>query len=309
MTAATAGLRLPEPSATTRALLSDGSVTVVRRHGNPDGPRVVFSHGCGFAADLYWPYWSLLIDDCDVVVYDLRSHGWNEPSDLRVHNMPTLADDNRRVLEAVHAAFGAKPAVGVYHSLATMVALMHEHQWPTFAALLLFDPPIFPPGAELDEMETVCQGLATMARRRPRRFESPQELASMLKKAPAFSQVPESVQELFAETTMRPSPDGGYEMRCPPEHEAQLFEWYFGHSMQALEVLDEITIPIKVVGADPTAAFSFLPSTDLSTLTELDYDYLPDLTHLLPLEDPEACAAITTKFMQRLGHFPVPIAH
>ncbi|MXZ53480.1 MAG: alpha/beta hydrolase [Acidimicrobiaceae bacterium] len=309
MTAATAALRLPEPSATAGALLSDGSVTVVRRHGNPHGPRVVLSHGCGFAADLYWPYWSLLIDDCDVVVYDLRSHGWNEPSDLRLHNMPTLADDNRRVLEAVQAAFGTKPTIGVYHSLATMAALMHEHQWPTFAGLLLFDPPIFPPGADLDDMETVCQGLAAMARRRPRHFESPQELASMLKKSPAFSQVSEPVQELFAETTLRPSPDGGYEMRCPPEHEAQLFEWYFGHSMQALEVLDDITIPIKVVGADPTAPFSFLPSTDLSTLTELDYDYLPDLTHLLPLEDPEACAAITTAFMQRIGHFPVPIAH
>lgn len=131
----------------------------------------------------------------------------------------------------------------------------------------------------------------------------------MLERSPAFSQVPDSVRELYAETTLRPSPGGGYEMRCPPEHEAQLYEWYFGHSMQALEVLDEITIPIKVVGADPTAAFSFLPSTDLSTLTELDYDYVPDLTHLLPLEDPETCAAITTEFMQRLGHLPIPIAH
>ena len=301
-------MTLPEPSGTARALLIDGSEIVARRHGNPHGPRVVLSHGCGFAADLYWPYWSLLTDDCDVVVYDLRSHGWNEPSDLRMHNLPTLADDNRRVLEAVQAAFGDKPTIGVYHSLATMVVLMHERQWPTFAGLVLFDPPIFPPGADLDDMETVCQGLAAMARRRQRRFESPQELASMLKRSPAFSQVSESVQELFAETTLRPSPDGGYEMRCPPEHEAQLFEWYFGHSMQALEVLDEITIPIKVVGADPTAAFSFLPSTDLSTLTELDYDYLPDLTHLLPLEDPETCAAITTEFMQRLGHSPIPIA-
>ena len=307
--AATAGLQLPEPSATARALLSDGSVTVARRHGNPHGPRVVLSHGCGFAADLYWPYWSLLIDDCDVVVYDLRSHGWNEPSDLRVHNMPTLADDNRRVLEAVHAAFGNKPTIGVYHSLGAMVALMHEGQSPTFAALMLFDPPIFPPGAGLDDMETVCQQLASAARRRQHRFESPQQLVSMLERAPAFSLVSESVRELFAEATLRPSPEGGYELRCPPEHEAQLFEWYFGHSMQALEVLDDITIPIKVVGADPTAAFSFLPSTDLSTLTQLDYDYLPDLTHLLPLEAPETCAAITLEFMQRHGHFPIPIRH
>ncbi len=297
--AVSAGPQLPEPSATATARLSDGSTIVARRHGNPHGPRIVLTHGCGFAADMYWPYWSLLIDDFDVVVYDLRSHGWNEPSDLRLHNMPTLADDNRRVLEAVNAAFDAKPTVGVYHSLSTMVVLMHEQQWPTFDALLLFDPPIYPPGASLGEMEAVCQGLAAAARRRQRRFESPSELAAMLKKAPAFSLVPEATQALFAECSLRAAPDGGYELRCPPEHEAQLFEWYFGHSMQTLELLAEITIPIKVIGADPTMKFSFLPSTDLRTLSELDYDFLPDLTHLLPLEAPDTCASLTMEFVRQ----------
>ena len=282
-----------------RARLGDGSVIVARRHGNPDGPRVVITHGCGFAADLYWPFWSLFADDFDVVVYDLRSHGWNEPSDLRLHNMPTLADDNIRVLEAVNNAFGAKPTFGIYHSLSTMVVLMHEQQAPTFSALVLFDPPIYPPGAGLDEMETVCQGLAVAARRRPRRFESPDELLAMLERAPAFSLVPEPTLALFAEVTLRPSPDGGYELRCPPEHEAQLFEWYFGHSMQTLELLADITIPIKVIGADPTAKFSFLPSTDLSTLSDLDYDFVPDLTHLLPLEAPETCASLTMEFVRQ----------
>ena len=296
----------PAPSAIARAQLRDGSVTVARRHGNPDGPRVVFTHGCGFAADVYWPFLSVLAVDFDVVVYDLRSHGWNEPSDLRLHNMPTLADDNRRVLEAINNTFGAKPTFGVYHSLSTMVVLMHQHQWPTFAALVLFDPPIYPPGAGLDDMETVCQGLATAARRRQQRFESPDELEAMLKRAPAFSLVPEPILTLFAETTLRPSPDGGYELRCPPEHEAQLFEWYFGHSMQTLDLLADIAIPIKVIGADPTMRFSFLPSTDLSTLSDLDYDFVPDLTHLLPLEAPETCASLTMRFVRQHSSLAQP---
>ena len=306
MTATAVQIELPEPLATARVGLSDGSTIVVRRHGNPDGPRVALTHGCGFASDMYWPYWSLLIDDFDVVVYDLRSHGWNEPSDLRLHNMPILADDNRRVLEAVTAAFDAKATVGVYHSLSTVVVLMHEHQWPTFDALVLFDPPIYPPGADLDGMEAVCRGLATAARRRQRRFESPHELAAMLKNAPAFSLVPEPTQALFAECSLRPVPDGGYELRCPPEHEAQLFEWYFGHSMQTIELLAGITIPIKVIGADPTTKFSFLPSMNLSTLADSDYDFVPDLTHLLPLEAPETCATLTTEFVRQHGLFPKP---
>ncbi len=58
----------------------------------------MFTHGCGFAADLYWPFWSLLADDFDVVVYDLRSHGWNEPSDLRKEPPHVLGyrPENRR---------------------------------------------------------------------------------------------------------------------------------------------------------------------------------------------------------------------
>ena len=105
----------------------------------------------------------------------------------------------------------------------------------------------------------------------------------------------------FAETTLRPAPGGGYELRCPPEHEAQLFEYYFGWSMQAPEVLESIDIPVKVIGADPTAPFSFLPSMDLSTLNVVAYDFVPDTTHLLQLEAPERCAALTVEFLEEQG--------
>lgn len=297
--ASLAAVRPPEPQGTAQAILEDGSAVVARRHGNPNGPRLVLSHGCGFASDFYWPFWSQLTDDFDVVVYDLRSHGWNDTTDLRLHNIPTLANDNRRVLDAIDIAFGAKPTVGLYHSLAAIAALWHEHLSPSFAALMLFDPPICPPGADLDEMETVCQRLATGARRRRRQYDAPHQLVDRLKESLAFSLVPDPTRELFAEATLRPAPDGGYHLRCPPEHEAQLFEWFFGHSMQAPEIFEGITIPIKVLGADPTVPFSFLPSTDLGVLTELDYDFVPDCTHFLQLEAPETCAAITTDFIQR----------
>ena len=106
--------------------MDDGATTIIRRHGNPDGSRVVLSHGCGFATDLYYPYWSLLTDRFDVVVYDLRSHGWNPVSPLRAHNMPTLVDDNRRILRAVDENFGPKPSIAVFHSWSTITVLQLE---------------------------------------------------------------------------------------------------------------------------------------------------------------------------------------
>ena len=281
--------------------LSDGAVTVVRRHGNPDGPRLVLSCGLSFAVDTYWPYWSQLASEFDLAVYDLRSHGWNAVTPLRIHNLPTLVEDNCRVLDAVSTSFGAKPAVGVFHSLSTMVALMHEQQSPTYAALVLFDPPIYPPGADLGDMEALCQGLSSRAQRRQRHFESRQDFVTLLGRSSGFALVPAETRELFADTTLRPAADGGYELCCPPEHEGQIYEWYFGFSMQAPEILDRIGIPIKVIGSDPTVPFSFLPSTDLSTLTALDYDFIPNTTHLLQFENPHRCVELTLRFLQAQG--------
>jgi pimeloyl-ACP methyl ester carboxylesterase len=57
---------------------------------------------------------------------------------------------------------------------------------------------------------------------------------------------------------------------------------------------------VKVIGADPTERFSFMPSMDLSALVELNYDFLPETTHFLQMEKPEQCAALTIEFLEGL---------
>ena len=68
--------------------MADGAPITLRRHGNPSGPRRVFSHGNALAADLYYPFWSLLMDRFDIVLYDVRSHGWNPVWGRQTHNFP-----------------------------------------------------------------------------------------------------------------------------------------------------------------------------------------------------------------------------
>ena len=62
-----------------------------------------------------------------------------------------------------------------------------------------------------------------------------------------------------------------------------------------------IACPIKVLGADPTLPFAYLPTLDLGDIREVDYDFLPDATHFLPLEQPEACAAALREFLAEHG--------
>lgn len=82
---------IPEPHSIREVWIDDDTFSVLRRHGNPDGPRLVLSHGNGLAIDLYYPFWTLLIDEFDLFVFDLRNHGWNRVGDLQKHSIPTLS--------------------------------------------------------------------------------------------------------------------------------------------------------------------------------------------------------------------------
>ena len=68
-----------------------------------------------------------------------------------------------------------------------------------------------------------------------------------------FALIPPDTLELFAQTTLRPAPNGGYELCCPPEHEAQIFEFYFGWAMQVPDFLVHLDCPKIAIGSDPTS--------------------------------------------------------
>ena len=89
------------------------------------------------------------------------------------------------------------------------------------------------------------------------------------------------------------------ELRCPREYEAQIID-YAGVYGVAVH-FDEIRCPVKVIGADPTLPFSYLPTMDLSDILSVDYDFLPEATHFLQLEKPHECAAALTEFLRSLG--------
>src|SRR5262249_39052817 len=49
------GFEVPTPNMTFDVALDDGAQIRMRRHGNPDGVRLLMTHGNGFAADAYFP--------------------------------------------------------------------------------------------------------------------------------------------------------------------------------------------------------------------------------------------------------------
>ena len=300
----------PEPSDIWEARTPDGATFVIRRHGNPAGAAMVVSHANGLAVDAYHPFWSLLVDRFDLFVHDVRNHGWNPVGERRVHHVPQFTEDAEWITRSIDARIGnGKPRIGVFHSLSAMVALRHAAAGGQYAALVLFDPPECPAGGLPDAMEAVGGRLAEMTRRRKDSFGSPDELAAAFSRSPLFERMRPDIAGLLARSTVRRHGNGsGYEFRCPREYEAQVFEYFFAWSMTV--DFDAVTCPVKILGSDPTVRNSFMPSMDLVQIVAVDYDFVPETSHFLPLEEPEECAARTLDFLEqhcdelKRGEFP-----
>ncbi|MCY3736784.1 MAG: alpha/beta hydrolase [Gemmatimonadaceae bacterium] len=287
---------IPEPISTCEVAVDGDTSITVRRHGNPEGRRLVLSHGNGLAIDLYYPFWSLLADDFDLIVYDLRNHGWNALSPLQSHNVPTFVSDHDRILEAVDRHYGQKPKVGVFHSIAALTTLLSPTKGSEYSAYVLFDPPLCKRGASYEEFDAASERVAAMTRRRTPKFKTRDELTEVLPYLPTYQRSVPGVYELVARTTLRESADGeGYELRCPREYEAQIVDYAAPYAV--LVDFAAFCCPIKVIGADPTLPFSYLPTLDLSHILTVNYDFLPETTHLLQLEQPGECVALMREFL------------
>lgn len=291
---------IPEPLSTCEVRLDEDTVTTLRRHGNPDGPRLVLSHGNGLAIDLYYPFWSRLVDEFDLIVYDLRNHGWNTVGAREKHNVPTLIRDQERIFDAIDRHYGNKPKIGVFHSASALVTLFLSAESNSLAAQVLFDPPLCKPGVSHIEFDEAAERAAALTRRRGYRFQRQEDFVELLRYVPTFTRVVPGVMDLMARTTLRRTADGqDYELRCPREYEAQIMDYVRGFS--PLVDLGALPCPTKIVGADPTLPFAYLPTIDLSDIVAVEYDFLPETTHYLQLENPEECVAVLREFLEENG--------
>jgi len=286
----------------------DGAVLRVRRHGNPRGPRLIVSHGNGFAIDGYIAFWSGFLGDCEIVAFDARNHGWNPPADPPGHDYAHMARDLEAVRAAAEAEFGAKPTAGLFHSMSAQAALVaaRERGW-RFDALVLFDPPNNPPEGHpvRPAMLRYLERLVRWAGARRDRFADPQELAAEYAATGAGRDWVTGAHRAVAEAVLRPLPEGGWALRCPRALEAAMYA--AGIPLDLWLPAAAFPGPVKLIGADPARPRPVATALSNAALArEGGYDYLavPGTGHLLQLEAPAACAAAARAFLASLGLCP-----
>jgi pimeloyl-ACP methyl ester carboxylesterase len=284
--------------------MRDGAQIHVRRHGNPDGARLFVSHGNGFAINGYLPFWELLLDDFDLVIFDMRNHGMNTPTGADGHHYAQMAQDMESIFVGVNNELGAKPSTGVFHSMSARAAMKHaiEFGW-RWRALALYDPPNVPlPGH--DHYEPMCvfeRKLVDFAMSRPNRFKDPQELAANYAKG-GRNWVP-GAHLAMADAVLRPGEDNGdFVLTCQRELEASIY--LAAMTLNLWPAGEEFGGPVKLIGADPDMQRG--PATGpanraLCLENGYEYEAIPGTGHLLQIEKPVECAAALTGFLEEIG--------
>jgi len=300
---------LPKAHHAFDATMPDGAVIRVRARGNTKGPRLLLSHGNGFAIDAYFPFWRHLLERYELVMYDLRNHGLNPYHGAPGHSIEGFVDDLERLLGAIEDELGAKPTAGLYHSVSAVTAVAHavDHDWP-WSALVLFDPPFIPTRghplhAIAQEFELL---LANWAMTRPNRFAEPDELAEIYRTARAQRRWVEEAPELMARAQLREDPDGGgWTFSCARELESAIYVANaFSLVWDRIGELGERAEDMLFICSDPGLESAKSPALIGVRLAEefgFRHQAIENTTHLLQIERPEACAKAAAAFLAEKG--------
>jgi pimeloyl-ACP methyl ester carboxylesterase len=294
------------PHAEFAARSADGAILTVRRHGNvAAATRLYVSHGNGFAIAGYFRFWRHFLRDFEVVAFDMRSHGQNPRGDPAHHDYAHMVADIAAIGEAVEVGFGRKPAAGVFHSMSAQSALLQTIAGGAhFQALVLFDPPNVPAEGHPARPAMVAyeHKLARWAGHRHDHFADPVELAADYARTRSGRRWPPGTAALMAEAVLRPQAGGGRALACPRELEASMY--LQGIDLGLWPRRADVAVPVALIGADPDCAYpapTGLANRALAAEGGFDYAAIPGTSHLLQLEEPEACAAAALASLARFG--------
>ncbi len=295
--------RVPEPLAVLDLTMLDGALVRVRRHGNSLRPRLILSHGNGFAIDGYFPFWRHFLPDFDVFVFDQRNHGWNPRHDN--HTLSQMTDDLESILRAIEAGFGRRQTAGAFHSLSATVSLLHSMRYGfRWAALILFDPPLAPPPghrlhSSVRKFELTLSG---WARRRPQSFANFGVLAAYFKGTRRMRHWVPGAAELMARSITRAAPDGSVSLVCPGAFEADIY--LQNSDSAAWSAIPALAKDLFIVCSDfntPHADPPGLVSRAVQSEFGVRVVPVPKTGHLLQIEQPEKVEAIVRDHLRARG--------
>ena len=261
--------------------------------GPKDGPAVLMIHATGFHARVFDQTIKHLPDGWRIVSVDQRGHGRSTaPGPIQSWAEPPLD------IAPLISHLDLKDIIGVGHSMGGHTLTQLAHQMPErFKALVLLDPVIRDPNSYGFQLPPPFDKAEThpIARRRSD-WPSVEAFFERLKDHEPYSFWTTDALWDYCRHGLLPK-DGGFELACPGVIEASVY--VSSSSLSLHDIVGEITQPVTVVRAKQGGVmdggkmdFSISPTwVELANHFPNGRDiFRPDLTHFIPMQDPEFSA-------------------
>lgn len=281
---------------------ADGAVLPVHAWGGPAGaPALLVAHANGLAALSYAPWLADLAADLAVFAYDARGHGaasWPSGPLDEVFHVDRFADDLALVAGAVLARLGGRPLLFAGHSLGAAAALRLAGRGGKlpWRQSLLFEPPVFPDRSSPHHAAAAAKQTPLIERSAERRafWESPEALGGLLAARGPFRRARPDLLAAHCRASLRPLPEGGWTLACPPAVESAIFR---NHRIaDTWQRLPAIAAPVHLVGGDPALADAGWVSAVLPEMAQripgARLTMLAGRGHMMIFEAPDSCRAL-----------------
>jgi pimeloyl-ACP methyl ester carboxylesterase len=215
-----------------------------------------------------------------------------------------MAEDLQTILRALES-FGKKQTAGAFHSLSSIVSLLHVLRYGfAWDGLILFDPPLAPPPGHPLHCAAVKFELAlsNWARQRQREFRDTYELAAYFERKRRTRRWLPGAAELMARAITRPGADGKIELVCPPEFEADIYVQ--NAQSAAWSALPAMASELLVVSSDYDGQAADPPGLVCRALRSefgVDVVPIPGAGHLLQIERPAEAEAVVRSYLRARG--------
>ena len=272
----------------------NGVKLTVFEWGEKHEESVLLVHATGFHARC-WDQVIRNLDDYHAVAVDMRGHGRSE--NTGPFSWDVFGQDVSELVQAMDLT----DVVGVGHSMGGhSVTQAAANQGDRFKGLVLVDPVIMSPEmyAARDDYNGLQENQVHPVSRRRNSFRDADEMFYHMENRGSYALWDQQVLRDYCDYGILPDPDSGeYELACPPEIEASIYMGSSGRDIY--DKIDTITMPVKVLRArertgDDRQAMDFSMSPTWSGLAERFQQgediSLPDLSHFIPMQDPELVA-------------------
>jgi len=256
-----------------------------------EGRPIVILHATGFLGRVYRPIALALRSTGHVYSYDQRGHGDSSRSADGDYSWASTAAD----LKAFIVAMKLEGAHCLGHSAgATAIGSLAGAEPTLISRAVLVEPVVFD-----DEVpESVQDSLYERTRKRKRWFESAEAMFRNLEHKPPFKTWRRDMLRDYCEYGTRPAPQGGVELKCPPEIEADFYSR--AREFPGLTLMLKSRSPLLLMFGEKSDSTGIkIVGKIAARIVNGTVVTIPDAGHFLPMEQPEIIAQMAAEVFSR----------